>query len=148
MGTLSKAVGCYGGYISASKDIVEYLQNKSRSLIYSTALPPSVLASAIEAINVIDQQKGKTCRALINARYFTDLLGLPIAQSAIVPIIFGEESKALTASAILEDDGYLVSAIRPPTVPKNTARLRFTFSSLHTKEDIDNVVSIIKQKLL
>ncbi len=148
MGTLSKAVGCYGGYICASKDIVEYLQNKSRSLIYSTALPPSVLASSLEALRIIERQKNIPCKALINARYFTDSLGLPTAQSAIVPLIFKEEKKTITASKILEDEGYLVSAIRPPTVPKNTSRLRFTFSSLHTKENIDNVVSIIKQKLL
>ncbi|PIR37681.1 MAG: 8-amino-7-oxononanoate synthase [Alphaproteobacteria bacterium CG11_big_fil_rev_8_21_14_0_20_39_49] len=147
MGTLSKSAGCYGGYICASAEIVEYLQNKSRSLIYSTALPPSVLASAIEALGIIEQQKDKACKARTNARYFTELLGLPVAQSAIVPMIFGDEQKTITASKILEDEGYLVSAIRPPTVPKNTARLRFTFSSLHTKQNIDDIVSVIKQKL-
>jgi 8-amino-7-oxononanoate synthase len=148
MGTLSKSVGCYGGYICAQKDIVEYLQNKSRSLIYSTALPPSVLASAIEALNIIEERKGQSCNALMNAHYFTQLLDLPVAQSPIVPLIFGDEEKAVKASEILADEGFLVSAIRPPSVPKNTARLRFTFSSLHTKQNIDDLVSVIKQKLL
>lgn len=147
MGTLSKAVGCYGGYVCASSNIVEYLHNKSRSLIYSTALPPSVLASSIEALKIINNNKGKPCKALQNAQYFTELLDLPKAQSTIVPMILGDSQKAVLASQALEQEGFLVSAIRPPTVPNNTARLRFTFSSLHSKQNIDNIVAVIKQRL-
>lgn len=144
MGTLSKAVGCYGGYVCASKDIIEYLRNKSRSLIYSTALPPSVLASASQSLQIIDQNIGKPCKALQNAQYFCEILGLAKAQSSIVPLILGDEQKAIVASQMLEEAGFLVSAIRPPTVPKNTARLRFTFSSLHSRENIDNIAKFIR----
>jgi 8-amino-7-oxononanoate synthase len=148
MGTLSKAVGCYGGYICASQNIIEYLRNKSRSLIYSTALPPSVLASAVVSLHIIEKNMGKPCKALQNAQYFSDALQLPKAQSAIVPLILGDELKALNASKILEEAEFLVSSIRPPTVAKNTARLRFTFSSLHRKENIDNIVTVIKQNII
>jgi len=148
MGTLSKSVGCYGGYVCASKNIIEYLHNKSRSLIYSTALPPSVLASSLEALRIIESNKDQPCQALENAQYFTEALDLPMAQSTIVPMIFGDAQRAVSASEILEQEGFLVSAIRPPTVPANTARLRFTFSSLHSKQNIDNLVAVIKQKLL
>lgn len=148
MGTLSKAVGCYGGYVCASKNIVEYLKNKSRSLIYSTALPPSVLASALASLCIIEENMDKSCKAIQNAQYFSERLQLPNAQSTIVPLILGDEDKALNASKILEEEGFLVSAIRPPTVPKNTARLRFTFSSLHTRQNIDNIVTVIKQRLI
>lgn len=148
MGTLSKAVGAYGGYVATSKKVADLLRNKSRSLVYSTGLPPSVISSAIEALDVIENDKELCGKPLANARYFTKLLGVADATSPIVPLILGDEHKAIAASQELKEYGFLVSAIRPPTVPKATSRLRFTFSALHKKEDIERLAQIIKEKLL
>ena len=147
MGTLSKAAGSYGGYVCASNSIIEYLRNKTRSVIYSTALPPAVLASSIAAIDIINNDKELGKKALANAKYFTNKLNLPQAQSTIVPLILKDEEKAIKAAKILEDAGFLVSAIRPPTVPIGTARLRFTFSAMHNIQNIDKLAFVIKQNI-
>ncbi len=145
MGTLSKAVGVYGGYVCTSQKVADYLRNSARSFIYSTALPPAVLAAAAKALDIIANDSELIEKPLNNARLFTKLLGLPTAQSSIVPIIIGDEDKAIEASRQLEQDGFLVSAIRPPTVPKGTARLRFTFSALHKAKDIEKLAEAIKK---
>jgi 8-amino-7-oxononanoate synthase len=146
MGTLSKAFGSYGGYICGSRTLVEYLKNAARSLIFSTGLPPASLAAAIEALKIINEEPGLAAKSLDNARLFTNILGLPPAQSSIVPLILEENDKALAASALLAEKGFLVSAIRPPTVPENTARLRFTFSALHTREQVEKLCSVINEQ--
>lgn len=144
MGTLSKAIGSYGGYVCGSYTLVEYLKTSARSLIYSTALPPTSVAASIAALEIITSSP-ELCEApLENARYFTTRLGMETAQSAIVPVILGDNEKALAASAILKEKGFLVTAIRPPTVPQHTARLRFAFSAAHTKAQIDAVAAIVK----
>jgi 8-amino-7-oxononanoate synthase len=153
MGTLSKAVGSYGGYVCTSKKIADYLRNKCRSLIYSTALPPSVLASAIAALEIIENDAELVRRAGENARYFVSKLQvasckLQESQSSIVALILGSAEAAIKASKILEDEGFLVSAIRPPTVPPGTARLRFTFSALHKREDIEKLAKVVTEKIL
>lgn len=145
MGTLSKAAGCYGGYVCASAKIIEYLRNKTRSFVYSTGLPPSVTASAIAALDIIMEDKELCEKPLANAQYFTSLLGITEAQSPIVAVILGDEQKVLDLSFRLEHEGFLVSAIRPPTVPKGTARLRFTFSALHNREDIRKLAEIMRE---
>lgn len=143
MGTLSKAVGSYGGYVCGSKTLVDYLKNAARSLIFSTGLPPAALAASIKALKIIEQSPELAEKALGNAKLFTEIMGLPEAQSAIVPLILGENEKALAASKMLEDAGFLVSAIRPPTVPEGTARLRFTFSAQHTPQMIEAVCAVL-----
>jgi len=145
MGTLSKAVGSYGGYVCASQNVVDYLVNKAASLIYTTALPPAILAASLASLKYIQANDSFCQKPLEHAYYFTKKLGLEEAASAIVPLVIGEESSALAASDILREAGFLVGAIRPPTVPKGTARLRFTFSALHKKEDIDALVEVILQ---
>ncbi|MCE3233643.1 MAG: 8-amino-7-oxononanoate synthase [Rickettsiaceae bacterium] len=149
MGTLSKAVGSYGGYVCSSKKITDFLRNKCRSLIYSTALPPSVLASSIAALDIIENDVEYTSKPKKNAQYFVSLLGEKIniqdQSSSIVALILGDEQEAIKASNLLEENGFLVSAIRPPTVPQGTSRLRFTFSALHKKEDIEKLATIIKR---
>jgi 8-amino-7-oxononanoate synthase len=146
MGTLSKAAGTYGGYICGSQTLIEYLHNFARSLIFSTGLPPSVVAAGLAAVQVIAQEPERVAKPLALARYFTQQMGLPEAQSAIVPLIVQENEKALKLAAYLEENGLLAAAIRPPTVPENTARLRFAFSALHTHEQIDQLVSLLKAK--
>ena len=146
MGTLSKAAGSYGGYVCGSNTLIEYLKNAARSVVFSTALPPASLAASIEAIKIMRSEPERLQKPLENAKLFTQILGVPEAQSAIVPLILGENDKAVAASALLAENGFLVAAIRPPTVPENTARLRFTFSALHTKEQIKKLCSIIKKQ--
>lgn len=145
MGTLSKAVGVYGGYVCASKRMVDYLKTTARSLVYSTALPPAAVAASIAALEIIEEDKPLREKPLELARLFAHELGLPEPQSSIVPMIIGEETKALAASKQLEVNGFLVSAIRPPTVPKGTARLRFTFSALHHAEDVVRLAASCKE---
>lgn len=143
MGTLSKALGGYGGFICASRPVIELMRSRARSLIYSTGLPPSVVASAIAALRVIAAEPDRIGRPLIHARQFTDRLGLTTAQSPIVPLLVGAPDAAVAASAALEAQGYLVTAIRPPTVPQDTARLRFTFTADHTEEEIAGLVDAV-----
>lgn len=145
MGTLSKAFGSYGGYICGSSTLIEYLKNAARSLVFSTALPPASLVASIEALKIMNEEPDFCQKPLENARLFSRILELPEAQSAIVPLILGENEKAVSASKILAERGFLVSAIRPPTVPENTARLRFTFSALHERENIESVCAVIKE---
>lgn len=145
MGTLSKAVGAYGGYVCGSRSLIEYLRNTARSAIYNTALPPATIAAALKAIELINEHPKLGENALKNARLFTEIVELEKAESTIVPVIIGDNKKALALTEILEEKGFLVSAIRPPTVPPNTARLRFTFSSLHTKQDISEMAQYVRQ---
>jgi 8-amino-7-oxononanoate synthase len=146
MGTLSKVLGSYGGYVCSNTTIIDYLIHTARSLIFSTGLPVTTIAAAIAALNVIKSQTELTQRPLEKARYFCKLLDLPPPQSPIVPLILGDDNKALTAAHALEEKGYLVSAIRPPTVPENTARLRFTFTALHENRDIEDLASYIQKQ--
>ncbi len=147
-GTLSKAVGGYGGYVCASKLIIDYLRNFAKSAIYSTALPPAVLAGNLKALEIISRDKKLGKKALENANYFCNLLKLPKAESTIIPILIGDAAKSLTISKKIKDQGFLISAIRPPTVEPRKSRLRVTFSALHKKTDICNLAKIIIEALM
>ena len=136
LGTLSKGVGGYGGYVCSSKNLIDYLRNFARSSIYSTALPPSILAGNIESLKIIKEDKKLGKKALENANYFCQLLNLEATKSCIVPIIIGDVNKTLKISQEIEKAGFLISAIRPPTVEKNKSRLRITFNSNNKKSDI------------
>ncbi len=146
MGTLSKAAGGYGGYVCAAHSVIEYLQNTARTLIYSTALPPVVIAIGIAALDVMMNDKELCALPLRKATLFTDTLGLPKPQSPIVPLILGEAEATMRASLVLEQRGYLVAAIRPPTVPEGTSRLRFAFSALHEDKDILALAELVREK--
>jgi 8-amino-7-oxononanoate synthase len=148
IGTLSKALGGYGGYLCASATVIELMRNRARTLIYSTGLPPAVVAAAIAALDLIEREPALLARPLINARIFTRAAGLPDAESAIVPVVVGEAAAALDASRILEREGYLVVAIRPPTVPANTARLRLAFSALHPESELERLAEIVRMHIL
>jgi len=148
MGTLSKALGSYGGYLCTSSSVIELMKSRARPLIYSTGLPPASVAAAIAALDVIAREPGLTELPLAKARRFTMLAGLPEAQSAIVPVILGDESAALAASRLLESEGFLVTAIRPPTVPEGTARLRLTFCARHPDKAIERLAALIRERFL
>jgi len=139
MGTLSKAVGAYGGYLCASADVVALMRNRARSWVYTTGLPPATVAAAAAALAFMDAYPAYCARPLALAQRFTRLLGLPEAASPIVPVIVGSASAALALSQRLAEDGLLVTAIRPPTVPDGTARLRMTFCAAHTEADVDRL---------
>jgi len=144
MGTLSKAIGGYGGYVCAAAAVVALLRNAARSYIYTTGLPPGTIAAAIAALDFIAANPDYSARPLARARRFTRALGLPEAQSPIVPIIIGDAAATLAASSQLAHSGFLVAAIRPPTVPAGTARLRFTFCAAHEDAMIDELAALVK----
>jgi 8-amino-7-oxononanoate synthase len=148
MGTLSKALGSYGGYLCASRAVTELIKTRARTLVYSTGLPPASAAAAIAALDVIESEPDFAVRAVENARDFTHALDLPLAQSPIVPIILGEETAALEAQQILEKAGFLVTAIRPPTVPAGTARLRFAFTAGHSRPDIARLAQVVRERVI
>lgn len=148
IGTLSKALGAYGGYVAASRPAIDLIRNRARTLIYSTGLPPATLASAVAAIGVIEREPALLEVPLAKAQAFTEAANLPAAQSPIVPVIVGKAQDALDASRLLAEEGFLVVAIRPPTVPEGTARLRLTFSALHSGDDISRLAAIIRERIL
>jgi 8-amino-7-oxononanoate synthase len=145
MGTLSKAAGSYGGYLCASRPVCDLVRNRAQSLVFSTGLPPGAVAAAAEALAIIRDDPARVARPLELARRFTAALGLPPAESAIVPLVVGTNRKALAAGAALREAGFLVAAIRPPTVPTGTARLRFTFSATHTDADVDALIAAVRE---
>jgi 8-amino-7-oxononanoate synthase len=145
MGTLSKAAGSYGGYVCARREVIAFLENRARSLIFSTGLPPASVAAAAAAVKIMMADPELARKPVENARLFTSALARPPAQSPIVPVIVGEPERALAASAMLESEGFLVVPIRPPTVPPGSARLRFAFSVHHDAESIDRVASLLKR---
>ena len=148
VGTLSKAVGAYGGYLCASHAVVDLMRSRARTFVYSTGLPPAIVAAAIAALDMIESNPGYAGEPLRKARLFTRALNLPEAQSAIVPVIVGDAAAALTASDLLRDRGFLVVAIRPPTVPAGTARLRFAFTAQHDDADIAQLAEIVRRQVL
>jgi 8-amino-7-oxononanoate synthase len=148
MGTLSKAIGSYGAYLCASQPVIDLVHNRARTLIYSTGLPPAAVAAAIAALDLIAADPDYAARPVAKAKAFTRLAGLPEAQSPIVPAIVGTADAALAASRLLEQEGFLVVAIRPPTVPEGTARLRLSFSALHPDAEIERLAELIRTRIL
>lgn len=142
LGTFSKSLGSLGGYVAGEKILIDYLRNFSRSQIYSTALPPAILAASLASLKIISKKNlGK--KALENAEYFCELMNLPKPQSAIVVIILGENKKTLDVAARVVERGFLISAIRPPTVEVGKARLRITFSAAHKKNQVKKLAEIL-----
>jgi 8-amino-7-oxononanoate synthase len=148
MGTLSKAIGGYGGYLCASQAVIDLMRTRARTFIYSTGLPPAVVAAAIAAIDVIEGDPAYAAEPLRKARNFARATNLPEPQSAIVPVILGETDAVLAASQLLEEEGFLVVAIRPPTVPQGTARLRFAFTAQHPDGDIERLAEFVRSRVL
>ena len=141
IGTLSKTAGALGGYVCSSKTVIEYLQNTARSLVYTTALPPAIVAAASVAIDMAH----KNCEIPITlAREFCKAMELPEPKSHIVPITMRDSRSAVHAAQILAQKGFLVAAIRPPTVP--TPRLRFAFTSAHTLQDVHRLCEALRQE--
>ena len=145
MGTLSKAVGSYGGYLCASRAVVDLIRTRARPFIYSTGLPPGAVAASIASL---ENDADLVARPLRKAALFCARLGRPAPESCIVPVLLGSPERALAASRLLEEEGFLVTAIRPPTVPDGTARLRLTFSAGHDDADIERLAGILRERVL
>jgi glycine C-acetyltransferase len=145
MGTLSKAAGCIGAYVCGTKDLIEVLVNKARSFIYTTAMPPGMAAAACAAVDIIRSDRDRRKKLADNSEFMRDGLkktGFDTMNSAtsIIPVLIGGNDKAVElARRLLEKDIFTV-AIRPPTVPEGSARLRFTVMATHTKDDIRKAV--------
>lgn len=148
VGTLSKAVAAEGGFVAGSKQLIEFLKNKSRSFIFTTAMAPAVAAAALRNLQFIDAHPERVQHLRDNVKFFCDALRLhglqvPQTESAIIPIIIGDEAKALRISETLQKRGILIPAIRYPTVAKGQARLRASLMATHTHEQLQTAASII-----
>jgi 8-amino-7-oxononanoate synthase len=140
VGTLSKMLGAAGGWVAGAQPLIDLLINRARSFIYTTALSPADTAAALEALRIIRSPEGQTLRSVL--RHHIDRVR-PDHQSAIVPIIFGKESAALAAAAALYEQGIYIPAIRPPTVPAGTSRLRIALSAAHTDAMIAQLIEAL-----
>jgi 8-amino-7-oxononanoate synthase len=157
VGTFGKAFGTFGAFVAGDADLIEFLLQKSRTYIYTTALPPAVAAATRAAVRVSAREPWRREKALALATRFTSALpeiGIaandaeprkPLPGTTIVPVILGDAARAVAVSKALEEQGFLVSAIRPPTVPANTARLRVTFSALHEEAQVDALLGVLAQ---
>ncbi|HKN40822.1 MAG TPA: 8-amino-7-oxononanoate synthase [Acidimicrobiia bacterium] len=146
MGTLSKALGAAGGFIAGSGDLCAYLRNRARSFIFDTALPPPTAAAALAALGIVEQEPERPVRARrLAGRLAAGLrsAGYDVADppAAVLPVVVGAPDAALRLSARLLDAGVLVTAIRPPSVPEGTSRLRATVMATHTDAEIDRAVA-------
>lgn len=150
MGTLGKAVGAAGGFICGSRQLVDLLVNKARSFIFSTAPSPAVSAAARAGVELIQGAEGQSLRGQLwqrvdELRHGVASLGwkTPAEPSAILPLIVGEEAKAVATMDHLREAGFFIPAIRYPTVPRNEARLRVTLTANHTAENIEQLVNAL-----
>jgi 8-amino-7-oxononanoate synthase len=148
MGTLSKAIGAYGGYLCASAPVIDLIKNRARTFVYSTGLPPPVVAAAIAALDLIENEPAYAALPLRKAKAFTARAGLPEAASPVVPVLIGAPEDALAAARMLEAEGFLAVAIRPPTVPAGTARLRLAFAALHEDGDVERLADLVRTRVL
>jgi 8-amino-7-oxononanoate synthase len=144
MGTLSKAAGSYGGYIAASRPVIDLLISRASSFIFATGLPPASAAAARAALGIMRDNTDLCSAPLRKAQGFARAAGLPPPQSCIVPLMLGAPEAALEASEALRHAGFLVTAIRPPTVPEGTSRLRFTFCADHREDDIARLAEAVR----
>jgi 8-amino-7-oxononanoate synthase len=140
MGTLSKSLGSLGGFVAGPRPYVDLLRNRARPFIFTTAPTPADTAAALAAVRVVRSAEGEALVARLRRHVERLRPGHP---TPIVPVVLGDEADALAAAARLLDRGLLVPAIRPPTVPPGTSRLRVALSSAHTDEQIDTLAAAL-----
>jgi len=150
MGTLGKALGSFGAYAAGSKELIDFLINCSRSFIYSTALPSSACAASLAAIDVLEQEPERRTRLWNNRNKFAKgLRSIGISTGAsetpIIPVLIGDSGRALKAAEKLFEYGVYATAIRPPTVPADAARIRTTVSAAHSDGDVDSALDIFSR---
>jgi 8-amino-7-oxononanoate synthase len=151
VGTFGKAFGTFGAFVAGDADLIEFLIQKSRTYIYTTALPPALAAATRAALDVSQREPWRREKVLKLAERLRHALPevFPVSRpgTAIQPVVIGEASRALAASRALEAKGYLVTAIRPPTVPAGTARLRITLSAAHEESQVDGLIAALREAL-
>jgi predicted pyridoxal phosphate-dependent acyltransferase len=148
MGTLSKAIGVFGAYVAGNRELVTYLINKARSFLYTTALPPVIAAAAIAALQIIRQEPERRVALWENQNHFVkglktlgyDLIG---CETPIIPLFIGETGLAVQTANRLLESGVFAPAIRPPTVPKGTSRIRTTVMATHTKGQLNFALDVL-----
>tara|TARA_R100001039_G_C1854872_1_gene118534 strand:- start:153440 stop:154615 length:1176 start_codon:yes stop_codon:yes gene_type:complete len=150
VGTLGKAIGTGGAFVAADELVIETLIQQARSYVYTTAQPPAIAAATLVSLDLVESEqwrRDKLQQLIQQFRQGAEQLGLKLmsSETPIQPVIIGEDKKALEIGAKLEEQGILVGVIRPPTVPKNTARLRITFSAAHTEQDVNRLLSALEQ---
>ena len=147
-GTMSKALGSIGGYVCGSQTIIDYIINHSRPFIFATALSPADIGASLGALEVLAQEPRVYQNLRSNTEYMHQALqslGIPSSdETPIFPIIIGSNEDTLEASRLCEQEGIILSGIRPPTVPLNTGRLRLTVTAAHTEEELDKVIKILQ----
>jgi 8-amino-7-oxononanoate synthase len=148
MGTLSKALGSYGAYVVGPNEFVQYLLNKARSFIFTTALPPAIAAAALAAITIVEREPDRRDRLWANRQYLFDGLKnqgfrLTPTVSPILPVLVGDPAQASAFADRLLAHGVYAPAIRPPTVPDGTSRIRFTVTAGHTTDQLDEALQAV-----
>lgn len=148
MGTFSKGLGGFGAYVACSTALRDYLINRCGGLVYSTALPPAVLGAidaALELVPTLDAERARLQAMATGFRTLLNGAGLDTGDSStqIVPVMLGAEERALAVARQLEDLGFLGVAIRPPTVPPGTSRIRFALSALHTEDQVERLAAAV-----
>ncbi len=147
VGTLSKAIGCQGGFVAGKKSLIEFLVNRARSFIYTTGINPASAGAALVVLEELSSNNSRVEKLWDNVNYLREKIkNLPlIGEGPICPVMAGKSDSALALSKRLFENGFLVPAIRPPTVPKGTARIRITISSAHTKEQLKCLAKVLTQ---
>ena len=150
MGTLSKALGCAGGYVVGPSPFIQWLVNTSRSFLFTTAPPPAIVAAAQAALHVIEAEPDRRARLWKNrAHLLTGLRGFGFRTTAtvspIMPLLIGDAERALLLSQHLLEMGVYAPAIRPPTVPDSTSRIRVTVTADHTTEQLDEALAAFER---
>ncbi len=153
MGTLGKGFGTSGAFVAGSHELIEYLIQTARTYVYTTAQPPAVAAATLTSLQLVQIENWRRERLGDLIKQFREgaaQLGLTLmeSQTPIQPVIIGDSGEALAIAEQLEKQGILVTAIRPPTVPANTARLRVTLSAAHTEEDVNKLLEALGKTLL
>lgn len=152
IGTLSKAIGAQGGFVAGSIDLINFLWNKARSQVYSTALSPAICAAATAAIRIVTAEPTRRTRLLAASQFLRDQLTavgistIPGSVGPIVPIVLHDPLAAVALAAKLEERGFLVGAIRPPTVPQGTSRLRIVVTTAHQDDDLVRLALTIRNE--
>lgn len=148
-GTMSKALGSIGGYVCGSSTVIDYIINHSRPFIFATALSPADIGASIGALEVLAEEPSVYQKLRSNTEYMhkgLQSLGIPSSDDTpIFPIIIGSNEDTVEASRLCEQEGIILSAIRPPTVPINTGRLRLTVTAAHTEEELQKVIQVLQR---
>jgi 7-keto-8-aminopelargonate synthetase-like enzyme len=149
MGTFSKALGSFGAYAACSETMKQYLINSARGFIYSTSLPASIIAASIAALKIVSEQPELSGDLQNKSSYFRNRLRASkwdaSGESQIIPVLIGESEKAMELASRLHDAGIRALAIRPPTVPRGSARLRFSLSVAHSIQDLDYTIEVMDE---